>query len=168
MTHLSKDSPYRYTKIPYTQTICDINEMLREYGANGIRWTELENDLPVLEFLIRTKRKGRELEFRVMVKPPEIEVKKIINNQRVNTINKDGSLRMVYWYVKSRLEAVTFGLEDIFDAFMLRVIHTLPDGTETTIGESIKENPETFKLILPTFEIKTKALPSEPSVSNDI
>jgi hypothetical protein len=139
--------------------MADIGEMVKEAGAIGIRWTEMGDALPVLEFLIRTEIKGREMEFRVMVKPPLLPDRKKINGRVVNTTNRNASMRLVYWYLKAKLESVKFGLEDIFDAFMLRVVHSLPDGREATIGESIKENPETFKLILPTFDIKTKALP---------
>jgi hypothetical protein len=161
MPHLAKDIPYRSTSIDYTKTMGEISEMLREFGAAGIRWTELpeEYDLPIVEFLVRTERKGREMEFRVMVKPPMIPDRKKINGKIVNTVNRNASMRLTYWFIKSRLEGVRWGLEDLFDAFMLRVIHTLPDGTETTIGESIKDNPDTFKLILPTFDLKTKGLP---------
>jgi hypothetical protein len=158
MGHLAKDAPYKDTSIAYTKSMADISEMLREFGAVGIRWTELDDALPVLEFLIRTEIKGREMEFRVMVKPPSLPVRRKINNKIVNTENRNASMRLVYWYLKARLEAVKFDLESVFEAFMLRVVHSLPDGRESTIGESIKENPETFKLILPTFDVKAKAL----------
>jgi hypothetical protein len=157
MTHISKDIPYRYTSIPYTKSMNDISEMLKECGAVGIRWTELGNDLPIVEFLMRAELKGREMEFRVLIKPPLLSDRKKINGKIVNSTNKNASMRLTYWYLKSKLEAIKFELEDMFDAFMLRIVHSLPDGRETTIGESIHENPESIKLILPTFEIK--ALP---------
>lgn len=158
MTHLAKDMPYRDTTIAWNRTMADISEMVKEAGAVGIRWTELGNNMPVLEFLMRTELKGREMEFRVLVKPPELPDRKKINGKVVNTVNRNASMRLTYWYLKSKLEAVKFGLEDIFEAFMLRVVHSLPDGRESTIGESIKENPDNIRLILPTFDVKMKAL----------
>ena len=101
-----------------------------------------------------------------MIKPPSLPDRKKINGKIVNTLNKNASMRLTYWYLKSKLESIRFGLEDIFDAFLLRIVHSLPDGREVTVGEAIHENPESIKLILPTFEVKALPIRIE-EIKND-
>lgn len=162
MTHLAKDIPYRTTTIPYGQTKTDIDEMLKEAGAIALRWTETPDSmkgvsLPVLEFMLSVELEGMEKQFRVGIQPPLLYDKKRDRSGVIETPNRNASMRLLYWYLKSRLEAVKFGLEDVFDAFMPRVINSLPDGRTITLGETMRKYPSLVK-DLPTFEIK--ALPS--------
>lgn len=160
MVHLAKDIPYRSTTIPYGQTKSDIEEMLKEANALALRWTETPDSmngvaLPVLEFILTVQWKGVEKQFGVRIQPPLLyDRKKDRHRGIITTPNRNASMRLLYWYLKSRLEAVKFGLEDLFDTFMSRVINTLPDGRTITLGETVRSHPTIIKEILPSFEIK--------------
>lgn len=173
MTHLSKVIPYRNTGISYNQSKIHIEEMLKEAGAVGLRWTETKDTMegktmPLLEFLLTTKWEGIERQFGVRVQAPLLfDRKRVAYQGLVNTPNRNASMRLLYWYLKSRLEAVKFGLEDIFDAFMSRVINSLPDGQTITMAETIREHPEVISEILPSFEIKPRALPLKEIKENE-
>ena len=168
--HLAKDIPYRSTTIPYGQSKIDIEEMLKEANALALRWTETPDSmkgvaLPVLEFILSVQWEGKEKQFGIRIQPPLLYDRKKDRLRGVITMpNRNASMRLLYWYLKSRLEAVKFGLEDVFDAFMSRVINALPDGRTITLGETVRQHPTIVKEILPTFEIK--ALPSTTTSSS--
>jgi hypothetical protein len=173
MRHLAKDIPYRSTYINYNQTKGHIEEMLKEAGAVALRWTETPDSmkgvaLPVLEFILTTELNGIQKEFGIRIQAPLISDKKRDRNGRpIIAPNKNASMRLLYWYLKARLEAVKFGLEDALDAFMSRVINSLPDGQTPTMSETIRQHPQILTQILPSFEIKAKALPIKESDQNE-
>jgi len=167
MRHLAKDVPYRTTYISYGTTKQHIEEMLKEAGAIALRWTETPDSmkgvaLPVLEFILTVELEGVHKEFGIRIQAPLIYDKKRNGHGRpMNAPNRNASMRLLYWYLKARLEAVKFGLEDALDAFMSRVINSLPDGQTPTISETIRKHPSILTQILPSFEIK--ALPKGDS-----
>lgn len=168
MGHLAKNIPYNSTYIAYGASKNDIEEMLKEAGAVALRWTETPDSmkgaaLPVLEFIFPIEWKGVEKHFMVQVKPPLLVTRKRINRQMVETPNRNASMRLAYWYLKTKLEAIKFGMDDVFTAFMSRVINQLPDGTTMTLGETITEHPEVLQGLLPSFDIKPRQLESRES-----
>lgn len=168
MTHLAAKRPYKGTRISYNRSKEDIQEMLLEAGAIGLNWKESSFSLrreamPELSFMMRVVRKEEETKFAVLIRPPML-MKRSGNRYSAEAPDPDASMRLLYWYLKARLEGVRFGLEDIFDAFMSRVITALPDGTTSTMSETVMEHPEVIKDILPTFTINQPALP-ETTVS---
>lgn len=163
MTHLAKDIPYRNTTIAYNYSKVHIDEMLKEAGAKALRWTETENSmrgvaLPLLEFAFAVEWKGVEKSFIVRIQAPLLADRKKQGGRYVQVPNRNASMRLLFWYLKARLEAVKFGLEDIFEAFMSRVLNELPNHQIVTMSETVKEHPEVLSEILPSFEIKPKAL----------
>jgi hypothetical protein len=168
MTHLSKDIPYRSTSISYGVSKNDIEEMLKEAGAVALRWTETPDSmkgvsLPVLEFILSSELEGIQKEFIIRIQPPLLYDRKRQHGKHGSMIsapNRNASMRLLYWYLKARLEGVKFGIEDIFDAFMSRIINSLPDGQTVTLSETIRKHPEVLKGILPSFEIKALPLSS--------
>ena len=169
MTHLAKEIPYRNTSIPYGATKIHIEEMLKEAGAKAFRFTETPDsvqgkEMPRLEFMLVVEWKGLEKEFAVRIQPPLLTNKKRSHGKYgslIQTPDRNASMRLLYWYLKVRLEAVRFGMEDVFEAFMSRVINSLPDGQTVTMSETMREHPEVLEGILPSFEIisNVKALP---------
>ena len=51
--------------------------------------------------------------------------------------NLNQSLRLLYWYLKTKLEAISFGLVSVEHEFLSDIVYHLPDGTEKTISEVI-------------------------------
>lgn len=166
--HISQTAPYADTHIHYGQTKADIEEMLKEAGAVALRWTETPNsmrgvELPFLEFILPVKLEGVEKQIGIRIRPPLTEVSRRPKGagRVIHTANRNGSMRLLYWYIKARIEAARFGLEDLIESFMSKIISELPSGEVKTFGQMVKENPEVISSILPSFEIKPRALTDE-------
>lgn len=173
-SHLAKSAPYADTHVPYGQTKNDIEEMLKEAGAVAMRWTETPEsmrdvELPVLEFIVENKVIGENEEvlevqnIPIRIKPP-LTGKRVRRDRKygemINVANKNGSMRLLYWYLKSRFEAARFGLEDMSTTFMGKRILTLPDKEtgkmkSTTLAEVVRERPEILRGLLPSFKLET-------------
>lgn len=166
----AKKIPYSDTVIPYARSKADIEGLLKVYEAKAVRWTEDfadPNSLPILEFIMEVEVRGvkRQLGFRMQ--PPVLMHHKRINTQyglrSANIPNKDASLRLMWWYLKSKLEAVSYDLQSFEKEFLSHVITALPSGETTTIGETaeIMISQPSSDYILPSFDIKPPlALPA--------
>jgi hypothetical protein len=168
LTHLAQKHPYKGTRINYNDSKTDIQEMLLEAGAIGLNWKESmfslkKEAMPELQFMMRVVRRGEEIKFAVLIKPPML-MKRVGNRYSQQVPDPNASMRLLYWYLKARLEGVRFGLEDIFDAFFSRVVTALPDGTASTMSETVVQHPEVIRKLLPTFTINVKALPNQESL----
>ena len=160
--------PYADTKVPAEKSRMKIEQLLRKYNAQGVRWTRMGSEPPVLEFIFNVTVKGvqKQLGFRIV--PPTINVRKRKEGKWGDIItvrNEDAEMRLVWWFVKSRLEAVAAGMETLEEAMMSKILVALPDEAGrtqiTTIGEEIKKqivDPKR-KGLLPTFRIEGEALP---------
>ena len=166
---MSDKQPYADTKVPAEKSRSEIERLLRKYNAQGVRWTRMGSEPPVLEFIFNVTVKGvqKQLGFRIV--PPVINVRKRRNGQwgggMITVRNEDAEMRLVWWFVKSRLEAVAAGMETLEEALMSKILVALPDEDgqmrPTTIGEEIKKqiaDPKR-KGLLPTFRIEGEALP---------
>lgn len=154
--------PYLTTKIPYTRTKADIEELLKKYHAKAVRWTEHfdQTQAPTLEFLMDVELKGVKRTLGFKMQPVILTQRKRINTRYGRTMgetpNLDASLRLLWWYIKSKLEAVSYGLVSFEKEFLSQVMMSLPSGSVVTIGEVAAEQiakPST-DFILPSFEIK--------------
>lgn len=165
MKFLAKDIPYAGTKISAAKTKMDIELMLKEFGIVAMRWTDTPDsikgfELPLLEFIVKTEINGVEKEIGFKIQPPLLKARKRVNGKYGNVVTTsvpEQSMRLLFWYLKSRLEAVKFGLEEIQDAMLSKVMVNLPDGTISTVAETIKTQlslPNQSNNLLPEFEIK--------------
>lgn len=173
--HLAKKVPYKKTRVSYGDTKNDIEEMLKESGAIALRWTESPDSmkeiaLPTLEFIFPIEWNGIEKNFGVKIQPPLLVSRKRPGGRGsiIETSDRNASMRLLYWYLKAKLEAVRFGMDDVFTAFMSRVINQLPDGTTTTLGETVKEHPAILRELLPSFEIKPRQLENKDAVDVEV
>jgi hypothetical protein len=134
---LNRNPPYIDTEVPYERTKAEIEILLRSYGVKGIRWTSLEGQDDVLEFIIDAEVQGVKKQLGIMVKPPHIFVKKKLRGQLVKTENINQEYRLLFHWIKSKIEAVVWGLSTIEKEFLSEVRLKLPDGRETTVGEVV-------------------------------
>ena len=158
MTHLARKPPYWNTQRPAGHTKSDIDEMLKEFGAKAIRWTETEQSMqfkecPTLEFILEVELQGVQKQIGVRIKPPLLAHSARNGRRNVVKPSMAASMRLLYWYLKSRLEAAKFGLDDVFQTFMSKVMVSLPDGTVDTLGKVVEERPQVLRSLLPSFEI---------------
>ena len=138
--------PYKNTRVSSETTKGKINEMLKKHGVKAIRWTDISERHEIhLEFgqtvNIEGVQKDIGVEIRVPIKIPvkdswggTAEVSEKDVRQATNQC-----YRAVYWWLKSQLEAIEFGVQRFEQVFFYNIVAKLPDGSTTTIGEASKE-----------------------------
>lgn len=134
---LNRNPPYLDTKVPYEQTKAEIEILLRSYGVKGIRWTILEGQDDVLEFIINAKVQGVPKQLGITVRPPHIIIKKKLHGVVTDTEDINQEYRLLFHWIKSKIEAVVWGLSTIEKEFLSEILLKLPDGTESTVGAEV-------------------------------
>jgi hypothetical protein len=134
-----KDPPYRDTEVHYTRTKAEIECLLKSYGVKGVRWTALEGQDDVLEFIVEADVKGVKRSLGISVSPPHIFIQKKLNGRLANTENPNQEYRLLFYWIKSKIEAVMWGLSTIEKEFLSQITTALPDGTVTSVGEIVTD-----------------------------
>ncbi len=148
---MSQPYPYYPTTKSVEATQADIQHLLYKHGAQGTRWTEVpEENLYEVEFLFPVE--DRTLVFRV---------KPTVLKKKDGSPHPEATMRLVYWWLKTKLEAVTYGLRSITEEFLAEAVHLLPSGEETTIGEILIPTIFSGEAIEPGTLAKRLAPPKE-------
>lgn len=164
---LAKDVPYQGTTVSVDETKMQIDMMLKEFGGvSGIRWTESADSLkgvalPLLEFIVIVNLEGVEKEMIIRVSPVLLRKSVGRGYNKRHTYAPEQSMRMLFWWLKARLEAVKFGLESIEQTLLSRIVISLEDGGTSTVGETVIKqlsSPFQSKNLLPGFTIDGEAV----------
>ena len=122
--------PYYTTTVSVDRTQAEIQHLLYKHGAQGTRWTSIPNEgVYEVEFLFPVDQEdgtNRLLMFRVrptIIKRPGGEP------------HPEATMRLVFWWLKTKLESIQYGLRTVTEEFLAEVVHQLPSGKEATIGE---------------------------------
>jgi len=150
MVLLKTKPPYRDTAVPADKTQIAITTLLRKYGVSQVRWeSDFALDQVKLDFVIEYDKDGQLHRIAVRVIPPmfisEREEKtwdSVRGRWKRNV--KEGanwaqSMRMLYYWIKAKLEAVSFGLNSVEKEFLSDILTTLPDGSQRTIWDMVSE-----------------------------
>ena len=135
--------PYQHTTIAPERTKADIEKLLKEHGISDVQWTTYKGDT-LLRFLWHLTIKGVEKEIMFQFTPPIIHTqKRIWSQQDQRTIKATVQLeatayRLLFWYLKNKLDAVLYGLESMEKEFLSHAVVALPNGKEVTVGDSIE------------------------------
>ena len=123
---------YNATRVGVSKTRDDIEKLLAKVGVVGFRWgSDLQNSAETIEAALDWK--GRHVGFRLTVQYDDEQHRKQV-------------MRALYWYMKSKIEAIEFGLVDLEREFLPYLL--------TTTGETVADMLEHDE----RFEIK--ALPA--------
>jgi hypothetical protein len=132
---LNKTPPYADTEVPYERTKAEIEILLKSYGVKGIRWTSLEGQDDVLEFIIEATLQGVKKQLGIAVKPPHIFIQKKLPRQGlVQTENINQEYRLLFYWIKSKIEAVVWGMSTVEREFLSEILLKLPDGSQSNVG----------------------------------
>lgn len=129
---LKKKPPYERTEIDVIKSQNEIQKLLLEYGAEGIQWIVYRDASPRLAFIIEADINGTRKKVGVQIDPPITRPK-----NSPQGINYKQSMRLLYWYVKSKLEAVAYGIKTFEKEFLDDIVYRLPDGREVKVGDMI-------------------------------
>lgn len=130
-------SAYRTTKVPYGQSQSDIQKLLTKHEIYDVQFTNIGWET--------AKRSGLEMDegtmavmllFQKQVQLPDgrggnIPVRIVIPNVRPDNHSLNQHYRVLYWYLKTKFEAVESGLVEFAEEFMA---HLQIQGRGGTMG----------------------------------
>lgn len=147
--------PYSRTTIPPERTKADIEKLLREHGIEDIQWTTYQGDT-TLRFLWKLEVKGVYKEIMFQFTPPIIPATKRVwtgvKTEKVQVQLVATAYRLLWHYLKNKLEAVRWGLESMEKEFLSHAIVALPNGKQVTVGERIQEVYEAVRSPALTYQ----------------
>lgn len=134
--------PYEHTTIAPERTKADITKLLEDYGIKDHGWMSYHGRTS-LKFIWTLEVKGVQKEIMFMFSPPEIPTHKRVwtgnRTERVSVNLTATAYRLLWHYLKNKLEAVRWGLESMEKEFLSHAVVSLPDGSVTTVGEKIED-----------------------------
>jgi hypothetical protein len=145
---------YAGTGVPVEQTKGHIRKLFRLHGIEGFRFTEdWKANTIGLEFVRAQAVKDPALDKFIEVRiPVRMHIPVMESRRRRDDYTQAAwerrerqVWRALYYYLKSQLEAVEFGLRSLTDAFMADIVTA--DGR--TIGDQVKGALHTGRLALP-------------------
>ena len=112
---------YKQTRVPIDRSRGQILALLREYGAKGAQFSDnwQTGDI-VLRFVVEIE--GQDRSARVALNGGD---------------NPRQAHRQLYYWVKSQLEAIVFGIVNVQDVFLAHFEVMLEDGSVATVGEIV-------------------------------
>jgi hypothetical protein len=152
---LSKKPPYAATEADPDKSRMQIDKLLREYGVSGVQWTtDYDHNRVGLAFMVEAEVKGVKKQIGIKIEPPIFVAQRRTWNprlgryERVYAPNWAQSFRLLYWWLKAKLEAVAYGLASVEQEFLSQVMVKLPSGEMTTMGAALTEPIFTGSLAL--------------------
>ena len=122
-----KNLPYYNTKIAIKDTITKIKDLLTKYNLLGTQITEYGKTFKLV-FALERDGKKYAFQFEIIIPDdPKFARQKF---------------RAFYWHLKSRLEAVDFGLFTLQEIFMPELLVQLPDGEITTVKKALQKDSQ--------------------------
>ena len=149
--------PYADTKVDADKTQQDITQLLRKYGVSQINWSvNYDLEQVQLDFVIEYMKQEDQSAHRiaVRVKPPMFAATrrtwdpKLGQYRKQDMANWAQSMRLLFHWIKAKLEAVSFGLNSVEKEFLSDIITTLPDGSRMTIWDMISRQMASNSLML--------------------
>ena len=133
--------PYSGTEVDPGRSKMQIEKLLRQYGVDGVSWTEVwSQNRAELRFVLEDDKKRP---IMVRLQPPPFAVKRKMwvaekgRYDQVDAPNWAQSYRLLYNYLKAKLESVAYGLRDIEEEFLSDIVIHDKTGRETTVGEMV-------------------------------
>lgn len=138
-----KRLPYKGTEISRAKTYGEIVGLLESHGIKDYQITKFQGT-DIFAFPLTIKRKDVEVKFMVKLNVPKLMYPlpqgKGKYSPKTMTYLENVSWRIFWWHLKSKLEAIEFGISDEVKEFMYNITYALPNGREVTLGDEIIEN----------------------------
>jgi tRNA nucleotidyltransferase (CCA-adding enzyme) len=153
--------PYADTEVDAEKTQQQITQLLRKYGVSQVNW-QINYDMEQvqLDFVIEYMKQEDQMLHRiaVRVKPPMFAATRRTWDPKLGRYKKEDlanwaqSMRLLLYWIKAKLEAVSFGLNSVEKEFLSDIVTTLQDGSKMTVWEMISEQMEHKSLMLESKE----------------
>jgi len=143
---ISKRPPYSTTTADPDRTEMQINKLLSQYGINRYQWTkDLKNSQVSLTFEVEADLQGVKKVLGIKVMPPTFAMMRRTWNETTGRYEKmplpnwAQSYRLLYHWLKAKIEAIAYGLTTVEKEFLSNVIVELPDGGKSTVGDIFEQ-----------------------------
>lgn len=133
--------PYKGTPIGVDQSKAMITKLLREYGAEGVSWTDnFKTGQVNLRFVV-TREDGRSTSFSITPAPfkeKHSTYDPVAGRQVSEELpNWPRAMRLLHGWLKTKLESIAFGLTEVEEEFLAQTVVRDKHGQETTAGELV-------------------------------
>jgi len=172
MPHQVKDPlhPYKNTPVTASASQEQIDRLLEKFGAIGVNWTK-RFELGRIELMFAVKGKeGRSVGVRINAP--------VLSNKHRNWDPESGkssvrespnwaqSMRLLYYYVKAKLEAVNVGLREFEEEFLADTLVQDSTGRTIRVAEAVLPSLEASggRLQLPAPRQRDGAVDAESRV----
>ena len=121
----------------------------------------------MLRFAIEVEMKGVRRQLGIEISPPSFSKERRTWNQRsgqyerIIAPNWAQSYRLLYWYLKTKLESIAYGLVSAEREFFAQVITKLPSGQQGTVFDLIGQSAIENQLPAPGPERKERIIDVE-------
>lgn len=129
---------YQTTSTPVSRSQEDIRRILAKYGADGVQFSEdWRKMILLIRFLFSVNKVQYSVLFRIPIPKadtasPHGRQRKATQILKLQEQLERGIWRAAFWAIKSRMEAVDFGIESFEEAFLS---HFEIPGTDRQIGD---------------------------------
>lgn len=143
---ISKRPPYEKTTADPDKTEMQINKLLSQYGISKYAWVkDLKGNQVALTFETEAKLEGVLKTIQIKVVPPTFATSRRTWNSEKGYYEKmwlpnwAQSYRLLYHWLKAKIEAIAYGLTTVEQEFLSQVVVALPNGETSTIGKILME-----------------------------
>ena len=143
---ISKKPPYSATTADPERTEMQINKLLRDYGISKYQWAkDFERNQVYLNLIVEAEINGVKKEIGIKIEPPTFAAKRRTWNPRtgrnevVFAPNWAQSYRLLYHWLKAKIEAIAYGLTTVEKEFLSQVVVQLPSGQSRTVSELLAD-----------------------------
>lgn len=149
--------PYADTEVDAEKTQQQITQLLRKYGVSQVNWNvNYDLEQVQLDFIIEYTKQDDQSSHKiaVRVRPPMFAATRRTWDSKLGKYKKEDmanwaqSMRLLFHWIKAKLEAVSFGLNSVEKEFLSDIVTTLPDGSRMTIWDMISKQMEKNDLML--------------------
>jgi len=144
-----KNLPYKDTSIPRSKTYGDILGLLGGHDIQDYKFLRVGGN-EVLSFPLRIKRGDVTQTFEIKLSVPKlmypVKLGRGTYAKKTMTYLENVSWRVFWWHLKSKFEAIEYGISDEIREFMYNITYSLEDGEgnkrEVVVGDEIIKNLE--------------------------
>jgi len=155
-----KKAPYAGTEVSADRTYSQIQQFLMEAGCEAVQLTRSKLGEVSIRFVIEIELAGVKRRIAVEVNPALLSQRKRSQGRYgslVTTINEAATARLAYWYIKTKIEAIAFGLVSAEREFFSQILVALPDGRTGTVGDMAEKSIlDGGGVILPGFDMENR------------
>ncbi len=139
--------PYYKTPVSAIRTKGEIERLLKKYGIEDQLWGTIQGK-EAIQFMIDTVAQGAKVKKMVRIDIPKIKARQWSSGSyKIIDVPRAQTLRIVYYALKSILEATKYGIFRLEHIFLSYILTQLPGTTKTV---QVKDLLEKHPLMLET------------------